>query len=628
MCGIVGFLDKAPSKSPDDRMRVGLARLRHRGPDDSGLAVFQGPSGWLGLGQTRLSIIDLSTGGHQPMYSDDKRYVIVYNGEVYNYKELREELAAAGERFRSDSDTEVLLKAWIRWGSECLLKFKGMFAFVIYDQKENSLSVVRDAFGIKPLFYYLRGTCFAFASEVPALLAVLPDKPDMNWQRSYDYLRFGDYDTRETTFYKDIKHLMPGHFFVLDLDHPADIEPIRWWYPRIEERPSLSFEEAAENVRERFLQNIKLHLRSDVPLGAALSGGIDSSAVVCAMRHLEKDIPIHTFTYVARNSPVDEERWADVVNQHVGAVPHKVVVTPHELVDDLDDMIRAQGEPFGSTSIYAQYRVFRLAKESGITVTLDGQGADEMLAGYSGYPNSRMQSMAERMEIADLFRFAWGWGGYPGRSRKKTIFALRKMFKQVYFPKKARHKSSKCPAWFNTDSLKGQGVQLGLERPLCLPDAKGRRLAEALRYALTGYGIKQLLRHGDRNAMRWSIESRVPFLTHDFAEYLLSLPEEYLVSPAGETKHVFRAAMRGIVPDAILDRKDKIGFQTPEGNWLRTIGPRLFDWVSVLEQLPFLNAAECRKEIQSTLDGTGDPDWKVWRMINFCRWVELQEVRA
>ena len=386
MCGIIGGWLSLSSPESRFHFEAGLSQLMHRGPNDQGLERLDFRQGQVVLGHTRLSIIDLSAAGHQPMYSRCGRYALVFNGEIYNYRELRQELVTIGQRFVSDSDTEVLLTSWATWGASCLPRLRGMFAFTVFDRQAGTLTCVRDAFGIKPFFYQVANGDFLFASEVPALLAAMPHRPGLNMQRAYDYLVLGRYDERAETFFEGVCQLPPGHTLVFDLVNPSNPIKHRWWWPNIAERADVSFADATVQLRAMFLDNIRLHLRSDVPLGAALSGGVDSSAVVCAMRHLEPDMPIHTFSYVARDSAANEEPWADLVNQYVGAISHKVAVTPEELGQDLDDMIRIQGEPFGSTSIYAQYRVFRLAREHGITVTLDGQGADELLADLANRP--------------------------------------------------------------------------------------------------------------------------------------------------------------------------------------------------------------------------------------------------
>jgi asparagine synthase (glutamine-hydrolysing) len=453
----------------------------------------------------------------------------------------------------------------------------------------------------------------------------------LNLQRAYDYLVGGSYDDCADTFCDGVEQLLPGHVLNLDLQQQIAPTLMRWWWPSVDERTDLSFADAAAQLRTMFLDGIRLHLRSDVPLGAALSGGIDSSAVVCAMRHVAPDMPIHTFTYVARGSYLDEENWVDLVNAHVGAIAHKVVVKPEQLATDLDDLIQAQGEPFGSTSIYAQYRVFKLANEHGVTVTLDGQGADEMLAGYSGYPGPRMRSMLEKGEVLDLVRFINRWSRWPGRSIR---LGVRECIAQ-FLPQQLRNSAHKLmgnkpgPVWLNIPALEAAGVVRELPDVMQLENSPaGRRLMATLRQILAGQGLNALLRHGDRNSMRWSVESRVPFLSTDLAEFLLSLPEHYLISAQGETKHIFRAAMRGIVPDAILDRKDKVGFSTPEKAWLKQLEGQVMTWLQAAESMPFLNVFECRHEVQAIIDGKKPFSFQAWRLINFCRWVQIFESRV
>jgi len=623
MCGIAGGFWCENEAFAEERVIAALRCLRHRGPDDSGHTITSSARGVVALGQNRLSIIDLSAGGHQPMLSDDEKLAIVFNGEIYNYRELREDLRAEGYSFRSESDTEVLLTAWAKWGKSCLVRLEGMFAFVVHDRLANKLTCVRDSFGIKPLFYEQTEHGFLFASELRGLLALrgaARTKPDL--QRAYDYLVHGDYDSEERTFVDGVRHLMPGTLIEIDLDSKRPAKPQTWWVPPVREVSRLSFDDAAEAVRERFLYNIKLNLRSDVPVGAALSGGIDSSAVVCAIRHIEPSIPIHTFSYIAEGSSVSEEKWVDLVNQTTRATPHKVTADAGELVRDLDALVAAQGEPFGSTSIYAQYRVFKLARENGITVTLDGQGADELLAGYHGYPGQRMLSLWESGQYSAVHDFARRWGEWPGRSYRHAWM----YFGRSVFPDELYRRARKIlgrdfqPAWLKTDILREAGVTFREVRPSALPTNKSRRVIEQLAFSLQRRGLPHLLRHGDRNSMAFSIESRVPFLTIPMAELLLALPEDYLISSRGETKCVFRAAMRGIVPDQILDRRDKIGFETPEKNWLLSIAPILRNWLQEAPTIPFLNASPLTARFDATMSGRIPFSWQVWRWINYVKW--------
>jgi asparagine synthase (glutamine-hydrolysing) len=631
MCGIIGAFWKAQPEDHEVRLGQSLNELRHRGPNDFGTWVHNEQVGTITLGHTRLSIIDLTAAGHQPMRSLDGRFSLVFNGEIYNYCELREELRSLGHVFHTESDTEVLLTSWAEWGRNSLSKLRGMFAFVIFDKHAKTLTCVRDAFGIKPLYYQIGDSEFIFGSEISALNILIGKTKKLNLQHAYEYLVFGDYDKTDSTFFADIKQLLPGHILTVDLTRTTlNYQLERWWWPSIEERTDLSFDQAAEKLRDMFLHNVRIHMRSDVALGATLSGGIDSSAMVCAMRHLEPNLPIHTFSFIADKSEVNEEHWVDIVNAHVRAISHKVGARPEEMVLDLESMIRAQGEPFGSTSIYAQYRVFQLAKKNGITVTLDGQGADELLAGYNGYPSARIRTLLEKREILELTKFMNNWSHWPGRSKKQALLS----FGSAVVPDSIRSYALELigmnsePPWLNAEYLKLTGIKLQQTVPIRLPEASQRRLAEALRFAISGNGLSALLRHGDRNSMHWSIESRVPFLTIDIAEYLLGLPEDYLISPSGETKRIFKAAMRGLVPDVILDRKDKIGFQTPEREWLIKLGPKIIQWIDEADLKMLINKEACFKEIQLILEGKKRFNNQVWRLINLCCWVKIFNVES
>lgn len=624
MCGISGGWWLDPSQAAK-RLPLALKKIEHRGPDDMGYEIFPFGGSVVSLGHTRLSIIDLSIAGHQPMHSHNGRWAIVFNGEIYNYKELRSELQNVGYSFCSDSDTEVLLAAWDQWGADCLQRLVGMFTFVVLDKKNATMTCVRDAFGIKPFFYFSDNGCFVFASELSALKELLPTKPQLNWQRSYDYLVHGDYDSTPDTFYIGVHNLPPGHLLIFNINTGCLSQIERWWRAQTKVRQDWSFNDAVELVREQFLQNIRLHLRSDVPIGAALSGGIDSSAVVCAMRNVEPDMPIHTFSFIAEGVDLSEEGWVDRVNEYVGAIPHKVRVTTKELIGDLDDMIQTQGEPFGSTSIYAQYRVYKLARENGVIVTLDGQGADEMLAGYIGYPGQRLRSLIETGQVSEAWKFWNNWAEWPGRNR---ILAAKYLVSEmadggVYEVLRKLDGKHAVPNWINSGPLLENGVIL--HKPRYRPESqiKGRRVIDELALSLTKRGVASLLRHGDRNSMRFGIESRVPFLTIDLASLLLSMPEEFLISQQGETKHVFRAAMHGIVPDDVLNRRDKIGFATQEKDLLMGMAPTIREWLRQDLRLPFLNQARILEEFEEILVGKRPFTSQVWRWVNFVRWFGL-----
>jgi asparagine synthase (glutamine-hydrolysing) len=635
MCGIIGVVAASQSLNGLQAFDQALGSIRHRGPDASRRLVYPFPDYSVVLGHARLSILDLSPAGLQPMQSHGGELAVVFNGEIYNYLELKDQISSAVKSWQSGSDTEVLLEAWNRLGGSAVLpRLQGMFSFGMLDRRRRQLWLVRDPFGIKPLFYTpqpLQGV-LAFASEMQALLPLFPDEIGLDLQQAYEYLVYGTYDQTEATFFQGVQQLQPGHYVVISLDDGSVSRPVRWWNPSIRERSDLNFNDAVDELRQRFLASVRLHLRSDVPVGAALSGGVDSSAVVCGMRHVEPDLPIHTFTYVARGSSVDEEQWADQVNQYVSAIPHKVEADFESLDRDLDELIAAQGEPFGSTSIYAQFRVFQAAKAAGIIVTLDGQGADELLAGYSGYPSARLRSLISERQPLEAMQFAAAWSAWPGRSKRMAVaMTLRALLSERQTQWLRQVYGLRQIPWLNHRWLQSHGIDFGLSIRdrfdlNYLPN--GRSLVFALRESLMGSGLAPLLRHADRNSMHWSIESRVPFLTSDLAEFLLSLPEEYLVSSQGETKHVFRAAMRGIVPDAVLDRRDKIGFATPEAIWLTRLGPRIIEWLEPARDLPFIKYNLLIQSVNAALSGSRPVTMQTWRIINFCRWIALTNVRV
>jgi asparagine synthase (glutamine-hydrolysing) len=635
MCGLFGLFESSLVTDQvilNSRLKAAQKALGYRGPDSKGLESFRVLNGEITLGHTRLSIIDLTEGGHQPMHSHDGRYVLTFNGEIYNYLELGRELRKLGHHFKTDSDSEVLLTAWAQWGIDSLIKFKGMFAFVVFDRNKETITLVRDAFGIKPLFYRYDENNFSFASEIQSLLQLNLKKPKINTQTAFDYLVMGSYDYGCESFYENVSHLLPGHYLEMDLKTGKLSEMQRWWWPSIQERTDISFEQAAEELRELFLDNIRLHLRSDVPLGAALSGGVDSSAVVCGMRYIEPKMPIHTFTYVASNSSLNEEIWADIVNKHVNAIEHKVYVNSSDLAADLDEMIQIQGEPFGGTSIYAQYRVFKAVRDSGITVTLDGQGADELLAGYYGYPSARIRSLIEKGKFISAQRFYTNWLNLYQQSSQTVTTPLIGSLLDSYCPPFVRKtlkrfRKSYNIGWLSMDEAQQfECYQNYKKRMGILNPPHGRALVDVLREEITGKrGLVHLLRHEDRNAMRWSVESRVPFLTTELAEFLLTMPEEYLISEQNETKKIFRKAMRGIVPDTILDRKDKIGFETPEQTWFKELEPVIFKWLEIAEEITFINANAVREYVRHSINHKNSFNSQTWRFINYCRWFDINK---
>jgi asparagine synthase (glutamine-hydrolysing) len=630
MCGFFGCIVKREKLPPV--LERSLKLINHRGPDCAAYICHKVHGNFLYLAHTRLSIIDLSDSASQPFKSSCGNYEIIFNGEIYNYKELKIDLIKLGYKFITQSDTEVLLFAFKEWGEKCLNKLIGMFSFVFFDKINQTLTLVRDAFGIKPLFYSYQSKELYFANEIRSLINLKEEQVKPDLQSAYDYLVHGDYDLFQSTFIKGIKNLLPAHYIKFNLKDRELTEPVAWWKPKILTNSEINFKDAVSKLRNLFLESVQLHLRSDVPLGVALSGGVDSSAITSVIRYLEPDIKVKTFSYIDPDENISEEYWVDIINKKMDLNSNKVIVNEEgTLIKDLDDMILKQGEPFSGPSIYAGYKVFELAKKSGIKVIIDGQGADELLAGYDSFVGYRTLSIVETDGWLSANSFIKRWAK---NSSNRSYFLAWKYFAAIklsdYFYKFVRKKMGRDfePAWLNIEYLKRKKICFKKKRPKLKNCNKGQRLKEALSNSLTNGGLQSLLRHGDRNSMAFSIESRVPFLTIPLAEFLLSLPEHFLLSSDGITKNVFREAMRGIVPDSHLDRKDKIGYQTSEYNFLFFNFEEIKKLINETTEIDFINKKEILKKFEELMRSAKTFDGCAWRLINYLRWFDLINMKS
>lgn len=629
MCGIAGIIQ--PGRNIESEILNKMSRaMAHRGPDDLGFLgmlkdgtlqqtrdLFSLIKSEFYMIHRRLSILDLTSAGWQPMSTPDKRYSIVFNGEIYNYIELREELKTLGYQFQSQSDTEVALLAYVHWGSRALNKFAGMFALAILDTSSRKLFLARDFFGIKPLYYTVWNSGFAFGSEIKVLLTLPEVSRQVNPERLHQYLTAGLTNDGSDTFFKDIHQMPAAHYCEIALDAPRNINPICYWQIQPKYPTKISFKEAIEKLRELFLKNIRLHLRSDVPIGTALSGGIDSSSITMAMRYvLGKDSEIHTFSYIADDPALSEETWVDLIGKAGHVIQHKIQPHAEQIVQDLERLIEIQEEPFGSTSIYAQYLVFKLARQAGIKVLLDGQGADELLGGYHSYLVNRFVSLIRKREWLKASQFIVSSMKLPDFSLKSSLLTRIKRFGKAIFDGNA--------AWLNTDWFQERRIEA--RKPSKAESTKD--LMEQLRLTFEKTSLPALLRYEDRNSMAFSVESRVPFLTPDLVNFIFSLPEEYIISEKAVTKSVFREAMRGLVPDPILNRTDKIGFAPPEQKWL-TSAPY---WKEQFWQehksieIPVINIRRLKNDWNEVLHAKKAYNAKIWRWLNLILWAKYFNV--
>ena len=611
MCGISGIIHPDGAPVAEQQLKAMIQAMKHRGPNDEGWFAEDG----LGLGFVRLSILDLSPAGHQPMFSADERYVLIFNGEVYNYIELREELKAKGHTFRSGTDSEVILAAYREWGEQMLHRFNGMWAFVIYDRRDKTVFAARDRYGVKPFFYCIDGQRILFGSDIRSITAVLGRKPSPDPETIFSFLAFNRTDQNDSTFLNEVKKLDHGHYFKMRIGPGAPAEekkfrPRKWYNIRNELKEPFK---NPEEYREMFASAVGLRLRSDVPVGVCLSGGLDSSSIVSVLLKDFDKKDLNTFSAIYGSGRKGDE--SSFIDLYRGQMQNMYFTQPdeHSLLADLDDLTRAQYEPVPSTSTYAQYRVMKLAKDH-VVVTLDGQGADEALAGYHYFFGFHFKNLLRSGRIGAL---ASEMGHYYGKHRslygiKSLVFFLLPAFlrSQVRVMEKGYLDNDFFQAHNTGDNLiAGELYGSG-------------SLQEALINHFE-YKLEHLLKWEDRNSMWFSLEARVPFLDYRLVERTLSLPEDMIIRK-GMTKHILREAMKGTLPEQIRMRRDKVGFETPEAEWFRT--PVFQNYIkNLISSEPFISRGIMDiKKVQllynNHLERKANHSREIWKWIHLEKW--------
>lgn len=607
MCGIAGELRLDGSASNGAITRAMCDAQLHRGPDDAGYYT----NGPISLGIRRLSIIDLRKGLY-PLTNEKKTIQLVFNGEIYGFNALRKELEELGHRFRSNTDAETMVHGYEEWGTSCLDKLNGMFAFALWDKPKQLLWIARDHFGIKPLYYHKSENFFIFASEIKPLLK----HPDLSWrpneQLIKQYLKSGlTADGTEATFFEGIKQLTPAHHLMIHAN--GNFEREKHWEPRVsEELNGNTTTEEIDQTRRLFLDGIALHLVSDVPVGTCLSGGIDSSSVVCSIKKVHPHGAVSTgrrikaFSAVFPGDEVDELQYAKIVCDFTGAEQNLVTPTAEEFWKDLPILVECQEEPFISTSIYAQWRVMKLAKERGVTVMLDGQGGDELLAGYQPYYFSYLLNLAARRKFPKTLVEVV-------RSYDLTSTILKSYIRGLVLGSMIRLHLLIQRRLRN--SGQADSPLLAYATRASVDDLAGR-----LEMDIKTTSLPALLRYEDKNSMWHSIEARVPFLHRPFFEYVASLPLDRKLRD-GWTKFIFRRAMSGILPEQIRLRRSKIGFETPERRWIQELRGKLNIFFSdpELAVSKYVDMGALRRLVNKpTL--TNDEARFIWRTLNVELW--------
>lgn len=607
MCGIVGGISLKGSydfTTEIGRMNTAIA---HRGPDSDG--IYLNEQATVCFGHRRLAILDLSELGHQPMQIGD--YVICYNGEVYNYVELRAELEAAGVGFKSHTDTEVILQAYIHWGEAAIHKLNGMWAFAIYDPTKQEVFCSRDRFGIKPFYYTELGNRFYFASEIKAFLQIDGWESILNESRAYDFLSNSLVSHTNETMLSGIYELRGGYNLRVNLEQGTYNH---WKYYHLDELKQQGAQTEAQYIQhfnELFRDAVRIALRSDVKVGSALSGGLDSSSIVAIVNEQLRAVgEAHkqecvSAVYTAQDKGIDESAYIDLLAKEKQVKVHKTQPSWEHLMANLDKLVWHQDEPFSTLSIYAQYTVFEEAARNNLIVMLDGQGADEILAGYESFYEGYFKELLATSPMA----FLPALGRYAVKHKKYPFGKLLEKFMPA----------QKQPVWFQTSFLN----QVQAYRRNKKTTVRG--MSEDY---LEHFGLHSLLKFEDRNSMAFSVESRVPFLDVRVVEAALTMPTSLKIK-TGIRKYVLREAFKSILPHAIYARYDKLGFPTPQERWsaehLDEVCTMLQEALAALPSIMDPEAfADAREKIQS-----GDKSFifLAWRIILFAKWMNLYQVK-
>jgi len=619
MCGILLNISKEKLNADHPALSV----ISHRGPDAFGMKNFDLSDFCISMGHRRLSIIDLSDNGKQPMSYEDGNMWITYNGEIYNYLELKSELEGAGYKFKSDSDTEVLLAAFSKWGVECLDKLNGMFSFVILNKRENNLFIVRDRYGIKPLYYYNSPQGFSCVSEIKQIAELKHYSAEANKEQLYHYLNFGDFSFSKETMWKNIYELEPGSLIKINLNSwkPGDDFHITQWYtPPFEANnaTSLPFEDACCEFRRLLDESVKLRLRADVNVGFLLSGGHDSSTLV-GIAHNDKryeNNKLRTYSSCYDDKSIDERKYIDAMAKFSGADSYLHFPSPDDFSNNIEKVLWHNDIPVRMGSPAPHWLIYQYIKNENDNrkVILEGQGADEILCGYGDF---RWAALFEEMKISNLMGFSRNFTAFQKRYHVPLKIIARKYF-NMRFPNLVKYPVN---SMLNKDVLIGNipTPPIPIKREAESVPALHKERMRILRY---------ILHNVDRGSMASSRETRVPFLDHNLVEFCLKLPVEYKMK-AGVSKRVLRESVRDILPDVINDRTDKQGYSSPVQKWAGKELHQFFEEnLRNAQKLPFVNKKECEKTFLAFSKEQIPFDPVLWRIIATNKWMKMFKIKC
>jgi asparagine synthase (glutamine-hydrolysing) len=646
MCGIAGivFLRKNAHSLKNTIQKMSQT-IRHRGPDDEGFVFFSDnkaitlgsndtqraafstslsyspqlsihdfndESYSVALAHRRLSIIDLGPMGHQPMCDNSERYWITFNGEIYNYIELRKELEREGINFITQTDTEVVINAYKKWGKECVNRFNGMWSFVIYDKHLQHVFASRDRFGVKPFYYYFKNDVFCFASELKAIVAQDFYKKEINSKAVFDFFEYNEQEYEEEGFFKNIFELFPSHNLIFDFK-TGELKKEKYYDLTIntsfEEFNVNTFNEHVEKTKSLFTDSVRLRLRADVDVGACLSGGIDSSAISVKMNELLKgEKSIHLFTAsFPENKNVDETNWAKQIVDVTNSVWHQCKPNSNGLFEEMNNLVYSQDIPLWSSSTYAQFKVLELCKQNNIKVVLDGQGGDELFAGYLPYYANYWNEIKLNKGFTTVI---------------KELKKSEKLTDQLVFWIKENAKQNNHSLMGKLINIKNSNKQFLSSELYTDYDQKFKivesNLNKALQNEFVNTRLKLYLKCEDRCSMWHSVEARTPFADDvHLIENTFSIPGNYKLY-GNTTKKILREATKELLPSAIYNRKDKMGYVTPNNNWLLSNINAVKQIISEADD-DYLNKKMLLKKLDELLNSSSEKTI-VFKALTFIVW--------
>lgn len=627
MCGIVGIFDKNTSPSSEEILKMRDA-FPYRGPDDAGIWIR--PQGLVAFGHRRLSILDPTPAGHQPMHDRDSRLCIVYNGEVYNYLEVRDVLRNKGHLFSTGTDTEVILKAYQEWGSGCLRHFNGMFAIAIWDEEQKSLFLARDRLGIKPLYYYENNDRFYFASEIKAIVAALKELPGLSTHLIDVYMSFG-YVAGEETLLNGVKRLLPGRFMVVN---SKNTEIRKYWELTFDNNQDHGLAYYLEQSRELLEDAVQIRLRSDVPLGIFLSGGLDSSTVVGI---LAGKVPerLKTFSVAYDFGPeYDETRYARLVAKKFNTEHHEIFITPTDFQSFVPDCIWLMDEPVTESAAISLYFVSRLAKEH-VTVVLSGEGSDEVFAGYDFYRYmlllEKYRKLVGSKQAVMLSKIGSSLLPDASKVRKYLLLGANRLEKR-YKGISTYEDGSKDGLYVNDffcylSNIAENQTQLFIEK-LFEDTKENDSLSRMLYFDIRTWLIDDLLIKADRMSMAASLELRVPFLDYRLVEFVANMPSKYKVNGT-VTKFLLKEMMKDALPKEIIHRK-KMGFPTPLKKMFEThlagyAKDLLLDRAACIRD--YFKVSEIERLLYEHSKGTQDHHRRIWQLVVLEGWMQMYKTK-